>query len=423
MRDKNEFDAIVVGSGTGGATLARELSKSNKQVLMLERGANAPLKESIGGFASIIDQVTVGKQLTTVRALTAGGSTGLYFGVVNYPPLDVFRALGIDLAPHVEEIRKELPVAPLPDKLLGEQALRLRDGARSLGHAWNKHDMLIDQDRAADGYTHAALWRARRYVEDAVEQGASLVTRATVNRILVEGGKAIGVEYRVRKNMFASELRRAYGKKVVLAAGELATPWMLRDCGIDGIGSRGFYCNPGYAIYGLVPGMQGRDNFVGSMGCVYDEDIELGDANISRFLYRMMMPAKLKFRHAVSYPQAMAIGVKVKDGMGGGFRADGRLHKDLTESDYAKLKKGEDEALRILRKAGARHIFNFGLSCAGRIGGLVSIGEHVDARLETRIRNLHVCDGSIIPDAMRGTPTLTLLSLARHLAKQLAPTL
>ncbi|QGZ37632.1 GMC oxidoreductase [Pseudoduganella flava] len=423
MKDHPEYDAIVVGSGTAGAMLAREWSRQNKRVLLLERGGDAPLRESVTGFASVIDQVKVGRKLATVRALTKGGSTGLYFGVVNAPPLDVFNALGIDLASDVDALRRELPIAPLPDALLGEQALRLRDGAVALGHAWHKHDMLVDQSRCDGGYSHGALWRARSYVDDAVAQGTRLVTRATVQRVLIENGAAIGVEYRERRHMFSNVVHRAYAGKVVLAAGELATPALLRACGVDGVGRHGFYVNPGYAIYGLVPGMQGRDNFVGSMGCQLDDGIELGDANICRFLYKMMMPAKLKFRHAVAYPQAIAIGVKVKDGLGGELRADGGLHKELSEADFAKLKKGEEEALRILRQAGAQHIFNFGLSCAGRVGGLLRIGEHVDARMESPVRNLHVCDGSIIPDEMRGTPTLTVLAMARYLARQLAPAL
>jgi choline dehydrogenase-like flavoprotein len=419
MQAENEFDVIVIGSGTCGATIARELSKQNKKVLILERGGDAPLKESLMGFAAISDQVTVGKKLTTVRAITTGGSTGLYFGVVNYPPLDAFAALGVDISAELEEVRRELPIAPLPDDLLGEQAIKLRESATALGHSWHKHDMLIDQSKCSSGYSHAALWRARRYVEDAVRQGATLINRATVHKVLVDKGQAIGVKYRLRKNMFVSELRCAYGTKIVLAAGELASPKILRDSGVEGIANRGFYCNPGYAIYGLIPGMKARETFVGSMGCAYDDGIELGDANIPQFLHRPMMLSKLKIKQMSSYPESIGIGVKVKDSFGGELKADGSFHKDFTQDDYAKLRNGEEEARRILKKAGARDIFNFGISCAGRVGGLISIQEHLDTNLETQYRNLHVCDGSVIPEAMRGTPTLTLLSLAKYLAKHL----
>ena len=42
-----QFDAIIVGSGPGGATVARELTRRNKKVLILEWGSNAPIKGTV----------------------------------------------------------------------------------------------------------------------------------------------------------------------------------------------------------------------------------------------------------------------------------------------------------------------------------------------------------------------------------------
>ena len=39
MKQKSKtFDAIVVGSGPGGASVARDLARMNQSVLILERG-------------------------------------------------------------------------------------------------------------------------------------------------------------------------------------------------------------------------------------------------------------------------------------------------------------------------------------------------------------------------------------------------
>ncbi|HEX8611495.1 MAG TPA: FAD-dependent oxidoreductase [Telluria sp.] len=420
IQKENEFDAIVIGSGTCGATIARELSRQNKKVLILERGANAALRETFMGIATIADQVFLGDdKLSTVRALATGGSTSLYFGVVNYPQDETFRKVGIDLSQELDAVRKELPIAPLPDSLLGSQAIKLRDSANALGHAWQKNDMLVDLAKCGAGYSYDAKWKAKSYVEDAVAQGATLINRATVLSIIIEDNVAVGVEYRIKKSMFASEIKRAYGAKIVVAAGELATPKLLRDSGVQGIGQRGFYCNPGYAIYGLVPGLNASSGFVGSMGCVYEDGIELGDANIPQSLHRPMMIGGMKLRHLMGFSDCIGIGVKVKDKLGGRLKEDGRFFKDFDNEDIAKLNKGKDAAIRILKQAGAGHIVDFGLTAAGRVGGLVSIGEHVDHKLETQFRNLHVCDGSVIPDDMRGTPTVTLVSMGRYLSKHL----
>ncbi len=41
---KEKFDAIVVGTGPGGATVAKDLTNKGKKVLMLDWGSNAPVK-------------------------------------------------------------------------------------------------------------------------------------------------------------------------------------------------------------------------------------------------------------------------------------------------------------------------------------------------------------------------------------------
>lgn len=423
MISESEFDAIIVGSGTCGATIAKELSRNNKKVLILERGGNAPLKESLMGFATIADEVSLGSKMSTMRALTTGGSTGLYFGVVNYPPLADFQTFGIDLSAELEKVKAELPIAPLPDELLGAQSLRLRDSAQELGHQWQKHDMLIDQSKCQSGYSYDAKWKARSYVDAAVGHGATLINRAKVTRILIEKNHAVGVEFIVKKSPFASEIRRVYGSRIVLAAGELASPEILRNSGIEGIGNQGFFCDPGYAFYGMIPGLKAANNFVGSMGCVYEDGIELGDANVSQTLHRLMMLGTFKIRHLLAYSEGIGIGVKVKDELGGTLDKDGRFYKELTRNDHLKLKKAESGALKILKNAGATHVFNVGLTSAGHVGGLVRIQEHVDDKLETQYKNLHVCDGSILPESVRITPTVTLVCLARYLSKHLLASL
>lgn len=415
-----EFDAIIVGSGTAGATIARELARGGKRVLIIERGRTVPLRETLGGVLAVANQVKLGAgRLSTVRALTTGGTTALYFGILGHPDLAAFRSLGIDLAFDVEQARRELPVGQVPDEALTPQARRLFEGAAALGHSWRKYDMLIDTTQCADGYNYAARWKARSYVEDAVRDGAQLLTRATVVRVLVEGGVASGVEYRLQTGRWRSAIQRAYGRRIILAAGETATPGILRASGVPGIGDQGFFCNPGYAIYGLVPGMEGVDGFVGSSGCEWEDGIELGDASLPRRLHAPMMLGGPYLRHLFAFRRTLGIGVKVPDASGGAMGPDGRFHKDFRPQEIALLKKGRQEAVRILAAAGAQRIVDFGITAAGRVGGLVRIKEHVDERLETSFRHLHVCDGSVIPEASRCPPTFTLVCLGRYLSRHL----
>ena len=420
----NDFDVIIIGSGICGATLARELCKQQQKVLILERGRNTPLKESFIGIATIAEQVFLGEgKLSTIRAITTGGSTSMYFGVVNYPPLDVFRAVGIDLAADLEAVKKQLPIAQLPDALLSAQAKKLRDSANALGYRWQKNDMLVDLSKCEAGYAYEAKWKAKTWVEQAVQDGATLVTRATVLKVIVENKVAIGVEYQHKSGMFGSQVKRVFARKIIVAAGETASPKLLRDSGVSGVGDRGFYCNPGAALFGLVPGLNGGSGFVGAMSCALEDGVELGDANMPKLLYRPMMLGGMKLRHLFAHPDSIGIGIKVKDQLGGELRPDGRFYKGFEQEDLLKIEKGRQEAVKILKQAGALHIIEIGLTAAGRVGGLLRIGEHVDAQLETQFRNLYVCDGSVIPDEMRGTPSVTLVCMARRLARHILATM
>ncbi|MES2351388.1 MAG: FAD-dependent oxidoreductase [Pseudomonadota bacterium] len=424
MSGGEEFDAIVVGSGAGGATVARELARSGKRVLLLERGGNTPPRAGLVHLASVSDYVPVADNAGMARALTTGGTTAVYFGVAEFPSLPAFGALGIDLAPALDQARRELTLAePLSDQLLGRQVLAVRDSALAAGSPWVKTEaMLLDQERYRRGERHEAIWRAHSYVTEAVALGTVLVNRATVRKVLVENGRAIGVEYEQRVGR-RRETRRAYGRRVVLAAGALATPAILRDSGIGNVGQRGFYSDPGFLLIGHVRGLRGGELLPGCMGTNSDEDgILVGDGCLARSMYRGFMLASRKFSKVFSHGSHIGVAVMARDSLGGGLRADGRLHKEYTREDMLKLDKGEELARRIVAGSGAKNIIRTDLSAA-HVGGLLQIGEHVDATLQTAVERLHVCDCSVLPAEVRLTPVFTLVCLGKYLARHLAQAL
>jgi len=414
----NEYDVIVVGSGTCGATIARELSKQSKKVLLLERGQDNELKESFLSAASIANAVPVSDKLATMRAITTGGSTALYFAVAEPPLLDTFKSLGVDLTDAYESIKAELPLATLPDEALGEQAKRLRESAIELGYDWEKKLMLIDPEKCSDGYNYDARWKAKSFVSEAVDNGAELVTRATVEKVIVENNKAVGVEYRITKNFINSEVKRAYAAKTILAAGSLATPMIMKNSGLKNTGNDGFYCCPNFAVLGFVPGLNGSNNFVGSMSAELDESTVIGDANLSRTFFKMVMLAEFKWSKLFSYSNSIAVGGSIRDGLGGEVSDEGRYYKKLSPEIYQKLRKGEEAGIKLLENAGAKQIMRFGYASAN-VGGLVRINEHIDEELQSEIINLHICDGSVLPENCSLSPTLTLICLAKYLSERL----
>lgn len=417
--DGHEFDAIIVGSGPAGATIARELSKKQKKVLILERGANKPLREGFRAITSILSAVSVGAKLSAPRAITTGGTTAVYFGVADTPPLETFLALGIDLSRELDEARKELPLAELPDELLGAQAMRIRQSATELGYAWKKNTMLVDLSKCASGYTYEAKWNARSYVHEALEAGATLVTHARVLKVLVEGSKAIGVEYKPQQERGEGAVRQAFGAKVILAAGGAASPVILQSSGIRNVASGGFYCHPNFAVFGMVAGLKAGENFVASMGTEVEYGVGVGDANLGRTLYRMFMLGHRRWIRAFFHSQSIGVGVMVKEGLGGELQNGGRYHKILQKGDFEKLERGEAIAKQIIQHAGGSHLYKTSLGAA-HIGGALRIHEHVDENLQTEYSNLHVCDGSVIPETVKVAPALTLVCLGKYLAARLS---
>jgi len=414
----DEYDVIVIGSGTCGATISRELSRRRKKVLMLEQGADVALQGSASGIVAVGRDFRVGPSLKATSAVTVGGSTSLYFSVCKLPTPETFARLGLDLSAQFEEVRRELPIAELPDEFLAPQTLRVRDSAQQLGFAMKKNLMLIDQSKCRDGaYSYDAKWKAKGYVAEAVASGASLRCGAKVQKVLVENGSAVGVEY-VEKGRFVSQRRRSYAGKVVLSAGALSTPKLLMDCGIDNVGDRGFFCKPAYMVCGRVPGLRGKEAFLGYLDVDLGNGVYLGDGTMNASLFKLVMMSNFRWRQMFAHPETVAVGILINDSMGGEIRRDGQYRKQLTPQELHKLGKADVLARRILENARARNLFRTRL-VAGIPGGALRHGAHFDHNLETQVRNLHVCDHSVISD-VRITPTVTLISLGRYLAKRLA---
>lgn len=415
LHSETYYDAIIVGSGTCGATLARELAKQQKKVLILEKGATVPLKETLPGIAPLLNEVKVTEKLKDMRAITTGGTTAFYFGVAATPPLETFSSLGMDLSKAYKEVQNELPINYLPDEYFGPQSLKLRESALDLGHDWEKQPMLVDLDKCTSGYSYEAKWKAKSFVEEAVENGATLLEKVEVTNVIFENNKAVGVAYKEKKK---SNIHKVYGEKIILAAGILASPVILQKSGMKNVGNHGFYVDPNRVYFGLIPKLGSTNNFVGAMETKLEEDIFLGDANVPKLFYQLLMISMLKFRHLFSFSKSIGIGVKVHDPMSGSVSEDGQYRKKISEDVLAKLDKGGKEAIKILQNAGAKHIVKSPVNVTST-GGLLKINEHVNSNLETQFKNLYVCDRSVLPDTFRKPPTLTLVCMAKYLSNRL----
>ncbi len=274
---------VVVGSGPGGATVARELARRGRDVLILEKGAyHKPIGSYVNLFRMLDRYGTLASVEGTqmVRLLTVGGSSIAYLGTAFDPPAWLKDRYGIDLDPYVEQTKTELKVAPLPERLIGEGAKRIRRAARSEGLDWHPLPKLIDPEKCElkcpkcfAGCAEKAKWTAREYVEEARGYGARLKTRMRVEEVLSDAGRVTGVRGTGPAGSFSVEAER-----VVLAAGGLGTPVIMQASGFPNAG-QGLIIDPLIITSGVYPGPGSSRDIPMSCGTtdLQDEGIVMTD--------------------------------------------------------------------------------------------------------------------------------------------------
>jgi len=421
---QSPFDVIVIGSGPGGATVAKELAIQGVKVLVLEWGDASPLSGTLAHMAKIAGipgkGLFVGRDASLIlRGITTGGSSAINYATAMPPPRALFANHGIDLSTEIMEVLEEVPIAPLPDELIGPMAKRIMRSALGLGLEWHKLDKMIYVDkcrancwRCTYGCPFGAKWSARMYLNEALAHGAKLQTQAKVNRILIHGQRAVGVEYTCN-----GMRQQVYADRVVVAAGGIGTPQILSASKINNAG-KNFFVDPVIAVMGSIKGLEaGREVPMSGGMRLETEGIMLADMTLPRPLYQAFAAQVGRFDRLFSHASTLTMMVKIKDQLSGRM---GRLGPDkrLSTDDKNKLAQGVGIAKEILAHAGARNIYK-SWHFAAHPGGSAKIGEVVNADLKTEINGLYVCDASVIPGAWGLPPTYTLLCLGKRLAKHL----
>ncbi len=421
----SSYDAIIVGSGAGGAAVARQLARHGRRVLILEQGSAAPLAGTLGQMARMAAVPGKGVFIQRdasllVQGVTAGGSSAINFATAADPPLAMFAEYGIDLAPALRVLRAELPIGPLPDALVGPMATRIMAGARAIGLGWNKLDKMIRPQicrsgcwRCAYGCPFGAKWSARDFLDEAGQHGAVLLARAKAQRVVIEDGRATGVEF-----MRDGQVQRANAGVVVLAGGGVGSPRLLHSSGLRARESS-FFNDPVIAVMGTVDDIDGGAEVPMAAGARWDADgITLADMTLPQPMYQGFTAQVGRVDRLLAHSRTLSIMVKIRDEIGGAV-GPRWASKPLTASDRKKFDAGVAAAREILAAAGATHVFQ-SHHFAAHPGGSVRIGDGVDANLQANAAHLYVCDASVIPRAWGLPPTLTLLCLGMRLGDHLA---
>ena len=346
-----------------------------------------------------------------------------YYATCFPVPHKMLSKYGIDVTKEEKEARKELPIAPLKPAMITPMASKIMESARSLGYDWNLLEKFMYQDKWSPndsfgyyGDPKGVKWSAKMYVDEALSKGAEIINNARVNRILFEGDNAAGVEFKHKGKRI-----KALGKNIIISAGGIGTPVILRSMGLKETGKNFFY-DPLITVCGKVKDVKSRkDEIPMTAGCHFDKDgIVMTDMPLPFVLDQMFTAQSLKFWRLFETGRTLRIMIKIKDDLSGRLTDRGGVRKNLTDADREKLNHGFERAKYILEKAGATGIYKTWY-LAAHPGGTAKIGEFLDSDLKLKgYENLYVCDCSVIPEPWGLPPTLTLICLAKRLAKHLA---
>lgn len=423
---------MVVGSGPGGAAVARALARAGRSVVVVERGRDWRKHRLYGTYPGTLMYAQSGALLFTpqgmnvIRPLMLGGATSMFCGCAADPPDWFLGRYGIDLQGFVADIRSELGIAPLPPDLRGAASTRIAEAGSQLGMDWRPQDKFVWPARAARfqcgarcmlGCRCGAKWNAAEWVDDAKAAGALVLTSARVRRVLLTEGSAAGVTGSAASGPFRIE-----AGTVILAAGGLGTPPLLREAGVGDAG-RGVAMDTTAIMYGRAPGQGVGLDPPMSWSC---EDPEAG------VMYSTLVDPWLSYPIAMlrSHPSRVwtwprwrhtyGVMIKLKDELSGGVDAAGNIDKGTTRLDRDRLERARVLARSLLTEAGCNPDSIFDAPLRGtHPSATVRIGDMLSADLETTIRGLYVCDASAFPEALGRPTVLTILALADRLAHHL----
>ncbi|MEU5987970.1 GMC family oxidoreductase [Spirillospora sp. NPDC047418] len=467
-------DAVVVGSGAGGAMAARTLARRGMSVVVLEEGRRftaaefrerRPLDRFLdlyrdGGAALALGRPPV--LLPEGRAV--GGTTVVNSGTCYRTPGRVLRrwaSLGVpveDFGAHLDEVEATLRVARQPVGPLGRNGLLALAGAERLG--WRGAPLRRNAPgcrgsaQCAVGCPHNAKYGVHlNALPQACEAGARIVTRARAERVLVERGTATGVRAR-RPDGTAFEI---LAPRIVVAAGATQTPLLLRRSGLGGhpeLG-RGMAVHPATNVAGRFA--EPVDSWSGVMQSVGIEELH-GDGILIEAT--ATPPGMTSFplpgigrhlRGELEDARRLAVlGAMIADAPSGrvhGARHRALLRYDLAPRDAGRLRRAMVAMGRVLFAAGAEEVLT-GLAGTpavrdeGELARAVEAAAPADLHLAgfhptgtaklgadgaaapvdpagrlRGVRGVHVADASVLPTCPEVNPQLTVMATALRIAR------
>ncbi len=478
-----ECDVVVIGTGAGGAVVGRELAERGYAVAFVEEGEHYRRDAFDGSLVRAHERfyrgaASVGNVVMPIFiGRLVGGSTAINGGTCfRTPPWVLDRwceELGTDelsrerMEPHFARVETVLDVTPAVQPEIGPIANVVARGCDALG--W-RHFAIRRNARGCTGLGFCDLGcgtDARRstnlsYIPPALEAGAQLFTGVRARRVLVENGRATGIEGVSARGRWL----RVRGRAVVLAGGSIPTPLLLLQQGLanaSGQVGRNLTLHPSTNVAGLfdeqidpashIPQGYGCDQFLreGQLIAVAQPTTNVA-AQIFQLTGRRLMDVLDQLPHIAS------LGLCARDATANGrvWRAVGGrpvITYSIGREDRDRLHSGMVRMFEILAAAGAKRLYAsrpstpiveldelerfrrtppapsdlvlasyhpLGTCKMGRDPKTSVVGLDHQAH---DVRALYIVDGSTVPGAPGVNPQLTIMAMATRAAHGIADAL
>jgi choline dehydrogenase-like flavoprotein len=498
-----DADVVVVGSGAGGGVVAAEVAAAGRSVVVLEAGSfvdesTMPTDELDAFDRLYLDRGLVSTwdgSVTILSGSAVGGGTLVNWMTSIAAPAAVreewVRDHGLEgledgaaFTKDVAAVEADLGVAE-STRIPPKDAILVR-GARALG--WEAAPTRRDATGCGDCGSCAFGCRRgtkqsgiRAHLARAFEAGARIVPDATVTRVLIEQGRASGVE------ALLGDGRRLTVRAgtVVLAAGALRTPAILQrsSVGHPKIG-RYLRLHPVSVVAGWFD--EPVDMWRGTMQAARSLEFGAGEPGRNGYaiesapghpgLLALALPWEGREAHADVMRGIRMVAPLIavtRDGGEGKLTLTGsgrpRIDYWLDATGVATMRHGLVQMARIARAAGAERIIAVGTPPRwhdGRTGGpdeeaarfarfeadlasfdfapnrgtvfsahqMGSVRMGADVRMhpcdpwgrvrdadrgDHVVRGLYVGDGSVFPTGIGVNPMITIMALARRLSRMI----
>lgn len=393
-----ECDVVVVGTGAGGAVAGRHLADQGHAVVFVEEGEHVRRNEFPGNFRSTMEQVyrhalSVGNAAMPVpQGRLVGGSTAVNTGTSFRAPRWVMdrwcEELGSDkfsadaLSPYFDRVENILQVEPADTRYAGPLYDIFRRGAENLG--WHSDTIRRNAPGCqGDGMCdNGCPTDARRstlvaYLPGALERGNIVLSGLKADRVLIEGGRAVGIEgvaldtnkCPVLDSSGREKRLRIRATAVVLAGGAMATPQLLLQQGLansSGQVGRNLTLHPSGPCLGLFDEIVDADKYIPQTAYSH-EFLNEGLMLLSAHAEAHMMPATTgligqRLMRVFEQSRHLAgTGFLLCDETRGRVRLDHRgravMIYNLSRQEVAKIQRAHALLAELLLSAGAREVY------------------------------------------------------------------